>query len=387
MLVKFLARGTGSAAAAEYLLGERDAAGQPHEGVEVLRGDPHQVAAVADTLEFDHKYTSGVIAWAPDDAPTDVQIGAVLDEFERTAWAGLEPDRYAWAAVLHREHGGGVHVHVLAARCDLETGRSLNIASPGWEKTFGPLRDAVNAEHGWSRPDDPARARAQQPGHRAYIEAARLRAGLGLEAKPRDLIRDYLLQRVENGTVRNRTDVVSALREAGLEVPHQGKHYLTALDPETGNRWRLKGEMYANDFERERLDRAIAETAGDRAEGNRGPDRERARAARRELAARIEQRVAYHRARYGGGDREDARAAPKGLAPTAGGRPEPLARHLRRELGDDALAVGAHPVQHRGRWRPRIPHRAGTPDAGPDRNLSTTMGHSTGLIREQCPVW
>ena len=180
MLVKFLARGTGSAAAAEYLLGERDAAGQPREGVEVLRGDPHQVAAVADTLEFDHKYTSGVIAWAPDDAPTDVQIGAVLDEFERTAWAGLEPDRYAWAAVLHREHGGGVHVHVLAARCDLETGRSLNIAPPGWEKTFGPLRDAVNAEHGWSRPDDPARARAQQPGHRAYIEAARLRAGLGL---------------------------------------------------------------------------------------------------------------------------------------------------------------------------------------------------------------
>ena len=23
----------------------------------------------------------------------------------------------------------------------------------------------------------------------------------------------------------------------------------------------------------------------------------------------------------------------------------------------------------------------------PHRNLSTTMGHSTGLIREQCPVW
>ena len=53
----------------------------------------------------------------------------------------------------------------------------LNIAPPGWEKTFGPLRDAFNAEHGWARPDDPARARVQQPGHRAYIEATRLRAG------------------------------------------------------------------------------------------------------------------------------------------------------------------------------------------------------------------
>ena len=26
-------------------------------------------------------------------------------------------------------------------------------------------------------------------------------------------------------------------------------------------------------------------------------------------------------------------------------------------------------------------------ESGYSRNLSTTMGHSTGLIREQCPVW
>ncbi len=104
MLVKFLARGTGSARdAADYLLGERDAAGKPREGVEVLRGDLHQVVAVANTLPFEHKYTSGVIAWAPEDEPTDEQIGAVLDAFEETAWAGLDFDRYAWSAVLHRE--------------------------------------------------------------------------------------------------------------------------------------------------------------------------------------------------------------------------------------------------------------------------------------------
>ena len=47
---------------------------------------------------------------------------------------------------------------------------------------------------------------------------------------PRYLIRDYLLQRVEHDTVRNRADVVAALQEAGLEVPRQGKNYLTALD-------------------------------------------------------------------------------------------------------------------------------------------------------------
>ena len=46
--------------------------------------------------------TSGVIAWAPEDQPSDQDIDRVLDEFEQTAWAGLEPDRYAWAAVQHR---------------------------------------------------------------------------------------------------------------------------------------------------------------------------------------------------------------------------------------------------------------------------------------------
>ena len=89
MHIKFLARGTGSARdAADYLLGERDAAGKPREGVEVLRGNPDMVAAVADSLDFEHKYTSGVIAWAPDDQPTDEQIGAVLDAFEETGLGG-----------------------------------------------------------------------------------------------------------------------------------------------------------------------------------------------------------------------------------------------------------------------------------------------------------
>ena len=286
-------------------------------------------------------------------------------------------------AVLHRERGGGAHVHVLAARCDLETGRSLNIAPPGWRKTFDPLRDAFNHEHGWSRPDDPARARVQQPEHRAYVEAARLRAGLRLESSPRDLIRDYLLQRVEHGTVRNRADVVSALREAGLEVPRQGKDYLTALDPETGDRWRLKGELYGENFERERFDRAVAETAGVRAQGDRGVDRERARAARRELAARREERAAYNRARYGGGDRADARAAAQGVAPALDRRPGSLARHLRRKLGDDAVLVeasrtGSRPSRRRtcgsrarARCWPRSRRRPGVWGCGRSAGSST----------------
>ena len=109
MMIKFLARGTGSAAAAaDYLTREQNLSPEQEqdqdqdrapeknpEEVKVLRGNPHQVADVADALQFEHKYTSGVIAWAPEDKPSDAQIGRVVDEFEKTAWAGLEPDRYA----------------------------------------------------------------------------------------------------------------------------------------------------------------------------------------------------------------------------------------------------------------------------------------------------
>ena len=136
MLVKFLAHGTGSAqAAADYLTRELDSQGEVRADVAVLRGDPDAVAAVADSLEFEHKYTSGVIAWAPEDQPSDQDIDRVLDEFEQSAWAGLAPDRYAWAAVQHRTATGGVHVHVLAARCDLEMETERNGCATRWPRT------------------------------------------------------------------------------------------------------------------------------------------------------------------------------------------------------------------------------------------------------------
>ena len=54
-------------------------------------------------------------------------------------------------------------------------------------------------EHGYSLPDDPARARIQQPGHRADIDATKLRAGLAVEAGTSEVIQDDLAKRVEYG--------------------------------------------------------------------------------------------------------------------------------------------------------------------------------------------
>ncbi len=359
MHIKFLNRGTGSSQdAANYLLQDRDHSGELRASVEVLRGDPYRVAAVAGSLNFKHKYTSGIVAWAPEDAPTDEQISRVLDEFEATAWAGLEPERYSWSTVLHREKGGGCHVHIFAARVDLESGKSLNIAPPGWKKAFDPLRDWQNWQHGWARPDDLARQRYQQPGHQAYIAAAQLRAGLNVEPDSRALITQFIMQQIEAGAVSGRSDLVAALQDVGLEVPRQGPNYITVLNPESGQRLRLKGVIYGREFTVRQLEKQVGTTDREQPPADRAVDQARAGEALSELAAVRQRRAEYNQQRYGAARSEHQRdpepepvrgqsLAPK-PHPTHMDQPnnsgfESLAWHLSRELGADAILEHPYP--------------------------------------------
>ncbi|MDE0113985.1 MAG: hypothetical protein OXN84_17065 [Albidovulum sp.] len=338
MLIKFIARGTGRARrASTYLLNEVDSAGRPRPGVEVLRGDPKLVAAAADALRFKRRYTSGVIAWAPEDRPTDAQIGRALDAFEKAAWAGLEPDRYCWSAVLHREEGGGCHAHVLAARVDLGTGKSLNIAPPGHRRLFDALRDWLNAEHGWAGPDGPERARDFQPGAGAL---AAVRSG-GLK----ELAHAYLEQRIEAGAVRDRAGVVAALEEAGFQVPRRGENYLTVLDPDSGRRCRMKGRIYERDWTAEPERQAPEPHPG--GPGADGPgDRAGIEEFRRELQAQVARRAAYHRERYPLPDPPPGAEPAPGLADPADRRAEPVDRDPGRELGGGELPVLEPPGPH-----------------------------------------
>lgn len=117
MDVKFIARNTGSSrAAAYYLLGERDPAGQPRAGVEVLRSGQEQVATVADALEFRAQEEVGrvrVVLRGP--AGRRAGRSGPL-QFEKTAWAGLDADRYSWTAVLTASRAAGTRARALTSR-------------------------------------------------------------------------------------------------------------------------------------------------------------------------------------------------------------------------------------------------------------------------------
>ena len=73
---------------------------------------------------------------------------------------------------------GRVELHFITPRVELTTGKSLNIAPPGWGNYFRPWRDYWNESQGWASPDDPQRARTYHPGYDALIDAQNYRLEL-----------------------------------------------------------------------------------------------------------------------------------------------------------------------------------------------------------------
>jgi hypothetical protein len=232
--------------------------GNVRAGVEVLRGDATTFNAICDSSPHLWKYTSGVIAWAKDDAPTDEQIKEVLNDFEQHAFAGLDPSQYHLFAVLHTDDDGSKHIHVLTPRIDIESGKSLNIAPPGHEKYFDSLRDYFNTKYQWSRPDDLLFSQTtQEPNHVAKlnVQASKILSNQDIENLPKKqfckAVDNWVITILKNPLVNNRADLVECIKQVEcVESVKQSKEFLT-VTLINGKKHRLKGDFYHEQFEAE----------------------------------------------------------------------------------------------------------------------------------------
>jgi len=243
MHIKFISRGKGSAKSAEeYLLQEHDHNGEIRADVQVLRGNPSHVSQLADSLDFKHRYTSGVITWHKDDAPTDEQIAQVLDDFERVAFAGLEPNQYTYYAVLHEESNGAKHVHVIAPRVELSTGKSMNIAPPNHQKTYDVLVDKYNTKHNWASPKDLHRRKLVNNKIQLHSDMSHTKAKTEINKAVQELI--------AKGTIKNENDVTKYLNSIdGVTVkPRRSKKNLSIELEGIKKPIRLEGLAYAKGF-------------------------------------------------------------------------------------------------------------------------------------------
>jgi 5S rRNA maturation endonuclease (ribonuclease M5) len=366
MLVKFFARGVGKGSGPVQYITRLDSpnTGQLREPApEIIRGNPELTQQLIDGLDFQYKYNSGVLSFATSDAPTAKDQQAIIDSFEEYAFAGINPDSYNTLWVRHTHTGSDrVELHFVTPKVELDTGKSLNIAPPGWHGYFKPWQTYWNIKENWARPDDLTRQRIYSPGYQALIDAEKQRAGISASPDPKKQLTEYITKRIEAELVTNRDDIVKSFAEIGLEIPRQGKNYITVVDPETNNRYRLKGGIYEASWglgrQSEKEDRSREQTPG-RDDGTRTSattattDNTKKRELNqlqeriRELA---EGRAGYHISRYGG----EQPSLQKILEPTmdldVNHSYEPLSGYLGRELGAD--------------W---IFHNADYPEANPTR--------------------
>jgi hypothetical protein len=304
MLIKFFRNGKGAGAGpVGYLVADkvlaydenrdliRDADGQPMTVTreplpEVLRGNPDRSEALIDASRHQRTYRAGVISFAATDAPTEEQQAEVMDHFERLAFAGLDPTQYDVLWVRHT-HEDRVELHFCTPRLELTSGRSLNIAPPGYEKAFDSLRDVMNQRHGWADPMELER-----------VQEVRDTIETPTRAQGRDELHAWLQDQISVGLITDRASMVDALADAGFDLPRVGKAYLTAQDPDTGERWRLKGEIFHEDWQADPAEREVDRGTGHDPAGLRRLDGIAVGELQDRFKRYCDHRASYNRERY-----------------------------------------------------------------------------------------
>lgn len=226
-----------------YLLSDTD-----HTGTlrtvkpEVLEGSPATTIAVINSIQRQHKYVSGVIAFRQEEKPTRDQMHEVIRAFKKTVAPGIQDDAFNSLWVLHQEKGN-TELHFLLAMTHLPTGRRWNPHPPG-EKNLDLYRQFVsvmNETLGYAQVvPNPLHALMGDFEHKAPRGKEKQRKTL--------LLMKEIGRAIQSGKVSNRDALCGFLdEEMGVTVTRQGRDYLSVRLPGTERAIRLKGAVFQHD--------------------------------------------------------------------------------------------------------------------------------------------
>ena len=259
MIVKFFKRGTGSCLATmDYLLGKN----QDREHAKVLQGDPKLTQQLADSLEFKHKYTVGVLSFQEKDLDEKTKR-EIMADFEQSLLCGLEADQYNICWIEHKDKDR-LELNFVIPKVELSTGKALNPYFDSVDrKRVNAFKDHTNAKYDLYDPNDPQHRQALTPKYNLPKDKKALQ----------EAITGYLMGEIGLGTIKDREGVLRALQsDLGLSVARITPNSISISDPnnENGRNIRLKGEIYADTFRfsqdhSEQNERASAEYRANRA--------------------------------------------------------------------------------------------------------------------------
>lgn len=162
MIVKFFSRGSGGGdAPVNYLLGDD----RNREGASVLRGNAEITKEVINSTDYARRYTSGALSFEElHESFTDEQKNKIMDEFEKTLFAGLEHDQYNILWVQHTDKNKRLELNFLIANQELRSGKRLQPFFHAADlKRVNAFQNVINMTYELSDPHDPKRKRFNSP--------------------------------------------------------------------------------------------------------------------------------------------------------------------------------------------------------------------------------
>ena len=235
MIVKFLAnKGGGSAAATiDYLLGQN----RDRSGAILLSGDPELTQRLADNLDFQNRYTVGVLSFEETNLPHE-QKEMIMHSFEETLLAGLDRDQYDITWIEHTDKGR-LELNFVIPNVELSTGKRLQ---PYFDQADRPLvenwKQVTNFEFGLSDPHAPEKAQAIK-----VLNSQNLPENV---KEIKQQIGDFVADQIVKGSIQNRKDVVQTLEHAGFEITRQTEKSISIKNPDGKRNIRLEGVIYEN---------------------------------------------------------------------------------------------------------------------------------------------
>lgn len=285
MIIKFLPnKGKGTCLATmNYLLGSKG----DREHAKVLQGDPKLTQQLADSLEFKHKYTVGVLSFEESNLD-DRQKREIMADFEKALLCGLEQDQYNICWIEHRDKGR-LELNFVIPKVELTTGKALNPYFDSVDrKRVNAFKDHTNAKYDLTDPNDPANRQPLTPKFNLPKDKKALQ----------EAITAFLQGEIGLGTIKDREGVLRAIqRDLGLSVARVTPNSISIKDPtnENGRNIRLKGEIYADNFRFSQDHSAENERASREYRANRT---ERIAETGKILTAEIERKRAFNSQQY-----------------------------------------------------------------------------------------
>lgn len=285
--------GGGSKGVMDYMLRAKDKK-TPREGMTVLRGDVEIQAKLIDSLvpKFKQQYVSG--CWSFEESPdqiTDAQKNEIMDGTEELILAGLDPSRVSITWIEHTDKGR-LELNYIVACVDLEHGRLFQPYMHSHDQArWNAFKDIQNIRHGFTDPNDPAKARTMSQTDNLPRTTKELKEAITAE----------LESKVIAGLVTNRDDVKQALNELGYTITRSSKDSISIKNPDPkGRNIKFKstneGGIYDINFN------ASAEAASEieRASADfRASASKRLRAAQAVYDKELERKRDYHQERHG----------------------------------------------------------------------------------------